>query len=84
MTEQELVNLGFEKVEVLDIESDNGYDYYYYKYEVFDNFILLSNDSDRATNNNWIVYNLGWSVDDFSIKSKDHFLQFLSFLKSLQ
>ena len=30
MTEQELVDFGFDKVEVSDDESQNGYDYYYY------------------------------------------------------
>jgi hypothetical protein len=30
MTEQDLIDLGFDKVEVLDDESQNGYDYYYY------------------------------------------------------
>jgi hypothetical protein len=84
MTENELIDLGFNKIDVQDIESDNGYDYYYYSYEVFDNLILISNDSDRAQNDQWTVYNLEWSQDDFSIKSKDQFLQFLSSLRSLQ
>jgi hypothetical protein len=84
MTEKELIDLGFNKIDVQDIESDNGYDYYYYSYEVFDNLILISNDSDRAQNDQWTVYNLEWSQDDFSIKSKDQFLQFLSSLRSLQ
>jgi hypothetical protein len=84
MTEKELIDSGFNKIDVQDIESDNGYDYYYYSYEVFDNLILISNDSDRAQNDQWTVYNLEWSQDDFSIKSKDQFLQFLSSLRSLQ
>ena len=84
MTEKELIDLGFNKIDVQDIESDNGYDYYYYSYDVFDNLMLISNDSDRAQNDQWTVYNLEWSQDDFSMKSKDHFLQFLSSLRSLQ
>ena len=31
MTEQELMDLDFEKVMVYDKESDNGYDYYYFR-----------------------------------------------------
>ena len=34
MTEQELMDLDFEKVMVYDEESDNGYDYYYFRKQV--------------------------------------------------
>lgn len=34
MTEEELMNLNFEKVMVYDEESDNGYDYYYFRKQV--------------------------------------------------
>jgi len=40
MTEQELMNLDFEKVMVYDEESDNGYDYYYFRKKLIDNFIV--------------------------------------------
>jgi len=34
MTEQELMDLDFEKVMVYDEESDNGYDYYYFRKQI--------------------------------------------------
>jgi len=34
MTEQELMDLDFEKVIVYDEESDNGYDYYYFRKQI--------------------------------------------------
>lgn len=40
MTEQELMDLDFEKVMVYDEESDNGYDYYYFRKKLIDNFIV--------------------------------------------
>ena len=60
MTEEDLISLGFQKVDVLDIESQNGYDYYYYKLKLMDELILVSNESDMAHNNNWEVKNFDW------------------------
>ena len=34
MTEKELMDLDFEKVWVMDEESDNGYDYYYFRKQI--------------------------------------------------
>jgi len=34
MTEKELIDLDFEKVMVMDEESDNGYDYYYFRKQI--------------------------------------------------
>lgn len=62
MTESELTDLGFNKVEVKNLESQNGYDYYYYTFEVFNNLTLISIDSDRVENGNWYVYNLEWPI----------------------
>lgn len=54
--EHELVEEGFEKVDVLTSESDNENDYYYYKLELNDDFSLISNASDEINNNQWTVY----------------------------
>jgi hypothetical protein len=40
MTEQELMDLDFEKVWVMDEESDNGYDYHYFRKKLIDNFTV--------------------------------------------
>ena len=77
MTENELTDLGFNKVEVNDLESQNGYDYYYYTLDVFNNLTLISVDNDRVESENWYVYNLDWP-DQFKLQTVDqvqHFLQ---------
>ena len=42
MTEQELMDLDFEKVMVYDEESDNGYDYYYFRKQVGGSMFLAA------------------------------------------
>jgi len=76
MTENELTDLGFSKVEVNDLESQNGYDYFYYTFDVFENLTLISVDNDRVENEDWYVYNLDWP-DQFKLQTKDQVLQFL-------
>jgi len=76
MTEQELIDLGFNRVEVNNLESQNGYDYYYYTFDVFNNLTLSSVDSDRVENEDWHVYNLDWP-EQFKLLTKDQVLQFL-------
>ncbi len=76
MIEQELIDLGFNKVEVKDSESQNGYDYFFYTLDVFNNLTLMSVDSDQVKEENWYVYNLDWP-DQFKLQTKDQVLQFL-------
>jgi hypothetical protein len=76
MTENELTDLGFNKVEVNNLESQNGYDYYYYTFDIFNNLTLISVDNDRVENEDWYVYNLDWP-DQFKLQTKDQVLQFL-------
>lgn len=40
MTEQELMDLDFEKVTVLQVESDNDDDYYYFRKELIKDFTI--------------------------------------------
>jgi len=42
MTEQELMDLDFEKVMVYDEESDNGYDYYYFRKQIGGSMFLAA------------------------------------------
>lgn len=61
MTEQELINLGFDRVEVLDSESQNGYDYYYYVLDLLPGLTLISSNDNDNDDNNWKVYNFDWN-----------------------
>ena len=76
MTENDLTNLGFNKVEVKDLDSQNGYDYFYYTLEIFDNLTLCSVDSDCEKDNNWFVTNLEWP-DQFKLQSPQEVQSFL-------
>lgn len=76
MTESDLTNLGFNRVEVNDLDSQNGYDYFYYTLEIFDNLTLCSVDSDRVQDGNWYVMNLDWP-DRFRLQSPQELLSFL-------
>lgn len=60
MKEQELIDLGFEKIEVTHDESDNGYDYYYYELRLMEGLILSSCDSIEVKNKKWPVTNFDW------------------------
>jgi hypothetical protein len=82
MKENDLIDLGFNKVEVTNSESQNGYDYYYYTFEVFDNLTLISVDSDSVENEEWYVYNLDWP-DEFRMHSKEHVIHFLESVNPL-
>lgn len=63
MTEQELIDLGFDKVEVLDDESQNGYDYYYYVLDLLPGLSLISSGNDESKD--------GWSVYNFDLINGD-------------
>lgn len=79
MTENDLTILGFNKVEIKDKDSQNGYDYFYYVLDVFNNLTLCSVDSDRVKNDNWYVTNLEWP-DHFKLQN---FLEVQNFLQSV-
>jgi hypothetical protein len=79
MTEQDLIDLGFTKVDINDSESQNGYDYHYYTLEVFDNLTLSSVDSDEVKDDQWFIYNLDWPLN-FRITDKEQVIQFLEIL----
>lgn len=63
MTEQELIDLGFDKVEVSDSESQNGYDYYYYVLDLLPGLSLISSGNDQSQDG-WSVYNFDWINGD--------------------
>lgn len=76
MTENELTNLGFNKIEIKDLQSQNGYDYFYYVLDVFDNLTLCSVDSDIVEDNNWYVTNLDWP-EHFKLQTSQEVQTFL-------
>jgi hypothetical protein len=76
MTENDLTNLGFNKIEINDAESQNGYNYFYYSLDVFNNLTLTSVDSDRVENEEWYVFNFDWP-DQFRLNTKEEVTQFL-------
>ena len=55
MTEKELMDLDFEKVYVYDEESDNGYDYYYFRKKIIEGLTITA---DYDTNNNLVVFSI--------------------------
>ena len=55
MTEKDLINLDFEKVMVLNEESDNGYDYYYFRKKIIEGLTITA---DYDTNNNLVVFSI--------------------------
>ena len=65
MTEQELKDLGFEKVKVLRKESGNEFDYYYYNLKIGNVLHLTSTDSkqieEKGGKDEWFVYNYEWA-----------------------
>jgi len=75
MTEEDLINLGFEKVDITNDESQNGYDYYYYHKEVIPNLALHSTDSDDVRDNNW---QLGcFEIPSIQINTPEEYLRFI-------
>jgi len=63
MTEQELIDLKFDKVEILDSESQNGYDYYYYVLDLLPGLSLISSADDESKDG-WKVYNFDWDIKE--------------------
>lgn len=81
MTEEELIDLGFDQVYISDAESQNGYDYYFYQKEICDNIVLYSTDSDSVVDNNWALR--CWDIPAIRIYSRDHYLQFLEMINTI-
>lgn len=81
MTEEELIDLGFEQVHIADAESQNGYDYYFYQKEVCDNIVLYSSDSIETKDNNWSVK--CWDIPAIRIQSREHYMQFLEAVNNI-
>jgi hypothetical protein len=76
MTEQELVDFGFDKVEVSDDESQNGYDYYYYILDLLPGLSLISSASDENLDGQWKVFNFDWDTKNpLDVASINHLIE---------
>lgn len=81
MTEEELIDLGFEQVHIADAESQNGYDYYFYQKEVCDNIVLYSTDNVDVIDNSWTVK--CWDIPAIRINSSMQYMQFLEAINNI-
>jgi hypothetical protein len=76
MTEQELIEFGFDKVEVSDDESQNGYDYYYYILDLLPGLSLISSANDESSDDEWKVYNFDWDTkSELAKPAIEHLIQ---------
>ena len=76
MKEKELIDFGFDKVEVRDSESQNGYDYYYYVLDLLPGLSLISSASDESLDGKWKVFNFDWDTNSELNKSAiEHLIQ---------
>jgi hypothetical protein len=81
MTEEELIDLGFDQVHIADADSQNGYDYYFYQKEVCDNIVLYTTDSIDVEDNSWTVK--CWDIPAIRITTKEHFMQFVEMINNI-
>ena len=81
MTEQELIELGFQKVDILDTDSQNGYDYYYYHKELCSGILLHSTDSLDVKDDNWSLKS--FDIPALNITDRIHYEQFLEIIGNI-
>lgn len=81
MSEQDLINAGFKKLEALHQDTDNGYDYHFYINNLCEGVFLNSSDSDDVVDNNWIVYS--FEIPSLKIESYDKLMEFYNIVKNL-
>ena len=55
MKEQDLIDLGFERVDVTKEESGSPDDWYYYTYDFTEQLSLISSDNEEAEDRGWCV-----------------------------
>jgi len=81
MTENELVDLGFEKVEITNDESQNGYDYYYYQKELCSGVLLHSTDNIDVVDDKWSLKS--FEIPALNITEKVHYEHFLEIIGNI-
>jgi len=81
MTENELIEQGFQKEIVFDLDSNNGYDYYYYILELCEGFSLVSKANDEIKNDDWAVTSFDLPV--LEIKTEETLINFLNVMRTV-
>lgn len=81
MTEEELISLDFEKVDILDEDSQNGFDFYFYQKEICPGISLNSTDSIDVKNNDWSLGS--HEIPALKIKDKISYQKFFEIIKSI-
>ena len=81
MTEEELIDLGFDQVHIADADSQNGYDYYFYQKEVCNNIVLYSTDNVDVEDNNWKIS--CWDIPAIKIYTRESYMQFLEVINNI-
>lgn len=81
MTEKQLIEAGFEKQEANHVETDNGYDYYYYILDLCEGVCLLSCDSDEVTDDKWYIKS--FDIPALKIETQTHLNEFLDLVRTL-
>jgi len=81
MTENQLIKHGFKKQTCSDLESDNGYDYYYYILELCEGVCLVSEDSDHIKEDSWSV--VSFDIPALKIVTEDNLINFLQVMDTV-
>ena len=79
MTEQDLIDAGFEKVEVSKEDSGDDEDYSYYLLEATDGITLVSDSPAENNGDSWSVHS--FELDKVFIIEADRLVHFLNALK---
>jgi len=79
--EQDLIDLGFEKVFVSKHESGQEYDFYYYVYVMSKHVTFITNTDDEAKLDKWEVYIFEDDIYFDEIEPLTNFLTSFSYAK---
>jgi hypothetical protein len=78
MTEEQLIGLGFERVDVSSEESGEN-SYYYYAYELVNGFGLITPANDELENDKWFVE--VFEFPDLKLREYDKLITFMNSIK---
>jgi hypothetical protein len=81
MTEQDLIDLGFEKTDLIDLglEGINEDTFYYYALDLVRGLELISNDSDDLVDGKWYVEL--YEADRIRFVDKENLEEFITIVK---
>jgi hypothetical protein len=81
MTEEQLLEFGFERIDILDDDSQNGFDYYYYHKDLCSGVSLHSTDSIDVKDDDWSLKS--FDIPALNIKETMHYHQFLEIMNNI-